>query len=232
MAGFPKDRYYLYQSQWTTKPMIHLLPHWNWEGREGQPIPVMAYSNAPEVELFLNGRSLGKKARFSDEWVMPVSIAVISAGKFTSKNRRIWQVPYEPGELKAVAYQDGKQVAVDVVRTAGAPARVKLRPDRSTIADDGDDLSFVTVRIEDKDGNLCPLADNLVHFEVTGAGTIAAVDNGNAATDEPFQADHRKAFNGLALVIVRSKPDAPGRIQVVATSSGLAQDAVEITAGH
>ena len=232
LAGFPKDRYYLYQSQWSTKPMVHLLPHWNWQGREGQPIPVMAYSNAPEVELFLNGRSLGKKARFSDQWEMTVSTAVIPEGKFTSKYRRIWQVPYEPGELKAVAYQDGKQVAVDVVRTAGAPARVKLRPDRGTIADDGDDLSFVTVRIEDKDGNLCPLADNLVHFEVTGAGTIAAVDNGNAATDEPFQADHRKAFNGLALVIVRSKPDAPGRIQVVATSSGLAQDAVEITARH
>jgi len=229
LAGFPKDRYYLYQSQWSTRPMVHLLPHWNWQGREGQPIPVMAYSNAPEVELFLNGKSLGKKARFSDHWEMSVSRAVIPEGKFTSKYRRIWQVPYEPGELKAVAYQDGKQVAVDVVRTAGAPARVKLRPDRSTIADDGDDLSFVTVRIEDKDGSLCPLADNLVHFEVTGAGTIAAVDNGNAATDEPFQADHRKAFNGLALVIVRSKPDVPGRIQVVATSSGLAQDAVGIT---
>ena len=230
LAGFPKDRYYLYQSQWSTKPMVHILPHWNWEGREGQPIPVMAYSNAAEVELFLNGRSLGKKVRFSDHWEMAVSKAVIPEGKFTSKYRRIWEVPYEPGELKAVAYQDGKQVAVDVVRTAGAPARVKLRPDRSMIADDGDDLSFVTVRIEDKDGNLCPLADNFVHFEVTGAGTIAAVDNGNAATDEPFQADHRKAFNGLALVFVRSKPDAPGRIQVLATSSGLAQDVVEITA--
>jgi beta-galactosidase len=230
LAGFPKDRYYLYQSQWSTKPMVHILPHWNWEGREGQPIPVMAYSNAAEVELFLNGRSLGKKVRFSDHWEMAVSKAVIPEGKFTSKYRRIWEVPYEPGELKAVAYQDGKQVAVDVVRTAGAPARVKLRPDRSMIADDGDDLSFVTVRIEDKDGNLCPLADNFVHFEVTGAGTIAAVDNGNAATDEPFQADHRKAFNGLALVIVRSKADAPGRIQVLATSSGLAQDVVEITA--
>jgi beta-galactosidase len=230
LAGFPKDRYYLYQSQWSSKPMVHLLPHWNWAGREGQPIPVMAYSNAPEVELFLNGRSLGKKARFSDRWEMPVSRAVIPEGKFISKYRRIWQVPYEPGELKAVAYQDGKQVAVDVVCTAGAPARLKLRPDRSQIAADGDDLSFVTVRIEDKDGNLCPLADNLVHFEVSDAGTIAAVDNGNAATDEPFQADHRKAFSGLALVIVRSKPEAPGRIQVVATSGGLGQDAVEITA--
>ncbi|MBZ5514906.1 MAG: DUF4982 domain-containing protein [Acidobacteriia bacterium] len=229
LAGFPKDRYYFYQSQWTKKPMVHLLPHWNWEGKEGQPIPVMAYSNAEQVELFLNGKSLGKKERYSDSFAMQVSKAVIPEGKFVSKHRRIWQVPYQPGELKAVAYQNGKQVAVDVVRTAGAPARVKLLPDRSVIRADGDDLSFVTVRVEDKDGNLCPLADNLVHFAVTVAGNIAAVDNGNAATVEPFQADHRKAFNGLALLIVRSKPDEAGRIQVVATSHGLAQDSVEIT---
>jgi beta-galactosidase len=209
--------------------MVHLLPHWNWEGREGQAIPVMAYSNAQEVELFLNGKSLGKKTRHSDRWEMPVSTQVIPEGKFSSQYRRVWQVPYQPGELKAVAYQNGEQVAVDVLRTAGAPVKVKLLPDRSIITDDGDDLSFVTVRIEDKDGNLCPLADNLVHFEVAGAGTLAAVDNGNAATDEPFQADHRKAFNGLALVIVRSRPDSAGRIQVVATSSGLAQDEVVIT---
>ena len=102
---------------------------------------------------------------------MPVFKAVIPEGKFTSKYRRIWQVPYEPGELKAVTYQQGKQVAVDVVCTAGAPARMKLRPDRSIIADDGDDLSLVTVRIEDKTGTLCPLADNLVHFEVTGSNS-------------------------------------------------------------
>ena len=232
LAGFPKDRYYLYQSQWTTKPMVHLLPHWNWEGREGQPIPVMAYSNAEEVELFLNGKSLGKKARFSDSWEMTVSKQVIPEGKLVSKYRRIWQVPYQPGELKAVAYQGGKEMAAAVVRTAGAPARVRLLPDRKAIQDDGDDLSFVTVRIEDKDGNLCPMADNLVQLDVGGAGTIAAVDNGNAATVEPFQADHRQAFNGLALVIVRSKPGTPGKIHVVATSRGLAPDDVEIIAGH
>src|SRR5271169_5064461 len=108
----------------------------------------------------------------------------------------MWQVPYQPGVLKAVAYQDGKQVAVDEVHTAGAPARVKLIPDRATIQADGDDLSFVTVRVEDKDGNLCPMADSLVKFNVTGTGSIRAVDNGNAATVEPFHADHRKAFSG------------------------------------
>jgi beta-galactosidase len=229
LAGFPKDRYYLYQSQWTTKPMVHLLPHWNWEGNEGQTIPVMAYSNADEVELLLNGKSLGKKARFSELWEMPVGKNVSADGKFMSKYRRVWQVPYQPGTLKAVGYQNGKQVAVDEVRTAGAPAKVRLLPDRTVIQSDGDDLSFITVRIEDKDGNLCPLADNLVHFDVTGAGTIAAVDNGNAATEEQFQADHRKAFNGLALLIVRSKAGEAGKIRVVATAKGLADDSAEIS---
>jgi beta-galactosidase len=228
LAGFLKDRYYLYQSQWTTKPMVHLLPHWNWEGKEGQAIPVMAYSNAEEVELLLNGKSLGRKKRFSEEWEMPVGKKVSPDGKFMSKYRRVWQVPYEAGTLKAVAYQNGKQVAVDEVRTAGAPAQVKLLPDRAVIQNDGYDLSFITVRIEDKDGNLCPMADNLVHFDVTGAGFIAAVDNGNAATEEPFQADHRKAFNGLALLIVRSKVGKAGKIQVVATSNRLASSRVEI----
>jgi beta-galactosidase len=227
LAGFPKDRYYLYQSEWTSKPMVHILPHWNWHGREGQDIPVMVYSNADEVELFLNGKSLGREKRFSHLWDMPVGKNVSPNEKFTTKYRRIWQVPYQPGTLKAVAYNGGRQVAVEEVRTAGAPAKITLTPDRATIHADGDDLSFVTIRVEDKAGNLCPLADNLVRFSVTGAGAIAAVDNGNAATVEPFQADYRKAFNGLALLIVRAK-DQPGPIHVAATSEGLAGAKAEI----
>ncbi len=230
LAGFPKDRYYLYQSVWTTRPMVHVLPHWNWAGKEGQNIPVMAYSNAEEVELFLNGRSLGRKKRLAEPIEIPVGPNVSQDRKFTTRYRMEWQVPYQPGALRAVAYTGGKQVAVDEVRTAGAPARIKLTPDRATIQADGEDLSFVTVRIEDKDGNLCPSADNLVRFAVNGAGNIRAVDNGNAATVEPFQADHRKAFNGLALLIVSSKPGEAGRIHVAATSEGLAQAAAEITA--
>ena len=228
LAGFPKDRYYLYQSVWSTKPMLHLLPHWNWEGRNGQPIPVMAYSNQDEVELFLNGKSLGRKKRFSEPVEIPVGPNVSADGKFKTKYRLMWQVPFEPGILKAVAYKDGKQSAVDEVRTAGAPARIKLVPDRTIIQSDGDDLSFITARIEDKDGNLCPTADNLVHFEVAGSGSIAAVDNGNAATVEPFQADHRKAFNGLALLIVRSHAGQPGQIRVIATGENLAQEETSI----
>ena len=229
LAGFPKDRYYLYQSQWTKQPMVHVLPHWNWQGREGQAIPVMAYTNADEVELFLNGKSLGSKKRFSEPVELPVGPNVSPDQKFMSKYRLEWQVPYEAGDLKAVAYQNGKQVAVDEVRTAGAPARVRLTPDHTSILADGDDLSFVTVRIEDRNGNLCPSADNLVRFSVTGEGTIAGVDNGNAATEEPFQADHRKAFSGMALLIIRSRSGHAGIVHIAATSDGLKAAAVDIS---
>jgi beta-galactosidase len=134
--------------------------------------------------------------------------------------------------LKVVAYRDGKTVATDERKTAGAPARIVLQADRNAIQSDGDDLSFITVRVEDKDGNLCPLADNLVHFHLDGPATIAAVDNGNAATVETFQADYRKAFSGLALLIVRGKRGQSGRVGIVASSDGLqsAETKVEIRA--
>ena len=228
LAGFPKDRYYLYQSVWSKKPMVHLLPHWNWKGNEGQNIPVMCYSNGDEVELFVNGKSLGRKKRFAELVELPVGPNVSSERKFQSKYRFVWQVPFEPGVLKAVAYQNGKSVASEEVRTAGPAAQVRLIPDRKSIQADGDDLSFITVRIEDKDGNLVPEADNLVHFAVTGSGVIAAVDNGNAATAEPFHANQRQEFNGLALLIVRSRPGQTGETHILATSGGLAQGETDI----
>ena len=221
LAGFPKDRYYFYQSQWITEPMVHILPHWNWAGMEGRPIPVMAYTNAEEVDLLLNGKSLGRRKRGVDTVVIPVGLNVSKTRKFTSKYRLEWDVPYESGTLRAVAYKANQQVAVDEVRTAGAPAKVRLVPDRAVLNADGDDLSFITVRIEDQSGNLCPLAANLVRFKATGAGEIAAVDNGDAASAEPFQADHRKVFNGLALAIVRSRAGQTGSIQVTASADGL-----------
>jgi beta-galactosidase len=229
LAGFPKDRYYLYQSVWTSTPMVHVLPHWNWTGMEGKPIPVVAYTNCDEVELFVNGKSLGRKKRFSEPVVLPVGQNVSKDGKLTTKYRLMWDVPYQPGSLKVVGYKGGKQAAVHEIRTAGAPARITLLPDRGTIRADGDDLSFVTVRVEDKDGNFCPLADNLVKFKLSGPGKIAAVDNGNAATIEPFQADYRKAFNGLALLIVRSEPGQTGRIQIAAAADGLAAGQAVVT---
>jgi beta-galactosidase len=229
LAGFPKDRFYLYQSVWTKKPMVHILPHWNWAGMEGKPIPVMAYTNADEVELFLNGKSLGRKKRFSEPVELPVGPNVSADRKFMSKYRLLWEVPYTPGSIKAVAYQAGKQVAVHEIKTAGTPARIALSPDRAILAHDGDDLSFITVRIQDKDGNLCPLADNQVKFQIEGDAAIAGVDNGNPATVEPFKADQRKAFNGLALVIVRPAKDKPGHIRITATGEGLQPAATTLT---
>jgi beta-galactosidase len=232
LAGFPKDRFYMYKSQWTAEPVVHLLPHWNWAGREGQPILVMAYTNADEIELFLNGKFLGRRKRGVDTVVIPVGSNVTPTHKFTSKYRFEWQVPYEPGTLRAVAYKGGAEVATDEVHTAGAPVRVRLIPDRAQIHADGQDLSFITVRIEDKDGNLCPLAANLVHFHVEGAGKIAAVDNGNAASVEPFQSDRRKAFSGLALLIVKSSAGQPGAISVEASSDGLQSASAQLNAAQ
>jgi beta-galactosidase len=228
LAGFPKDRYYLYQSVWTSAPMVHVLPHWNWAGHEGQPTPVVVYANANVVELFLNGRSLGTHVAGEQTMRLPVGANVNDVGTFASRHRLLWEVPYEPGTLRAVAYRAGRQVASEEVTTAGPPARITLAADRDRILSDGDDLAFVTVRIEDKDGHLCPLADNQVSFTVAGPGAIAGVGNGNPATVEPFQADHRTAFNGLALAIVRATRGARGDITLGATSPGLTGASVTI----
>jgi beta-galactosidase len=222
LAGFPKDRYYLYQSAWTQSPMVHVLPHWNWAGHEGEPIPVVVYANAEVVELFLNGASLGTKVRGEQPMLLPVGSGVNDAGTFASRYRLMWEVPYQPGTLRAVAYRGRKPVAAEDVFSAGPPARLALVPDRTTITSDGDDLSFLTVRIEDADGHFCPTSNNAIQFNVTGPGTIAAVGNGNPATTESFQADHRSAFNGLALVVVRAVRGSAGAITVEARSPGLA----------
>jgi beta-galactosidase len=228
LAGFPKDRYYLYKSVWTTEPMVHILPHWNWSGREGQLIPVLAYTNCDEVEVFLNGKSLGRKARGSEPVELPVGPNVSKDLKFSSKFRLLWQVAYEPGTLRAVGYRGGKPVANKEVRTAGAAARISMVPDRTVISADGADLSFITVRIEDKDHNLVPAADNQVAFKVEGPGKIAAVDNGNPASIESFQSDRRKAFSGMCLLIVRSERGQAGRIRITASSGGLEAARTEV----
>jgi beta-galactosidase len=181
----------------------------------------MAYTNAEEVELFLNGRSLGRKRKGVALLAIPVGQKISDDLRFLTKHRIVWQVPYAPGALEAVAYNGGKPVATKEVKTAGAPARLTLEPDRARIRADGEDLSFVTVRVEDAGGTLVPGADNLVRFTVEGAGRIAAVDNGNAASLEPFQADRRQACSGLALLSVRSKRGEAGAIRVTATSDGL-----------
>jgi beta-galactosidase len=213
LAGFPKDRYYIYQAHWRPDfPMAHILPHWNWPERIGEVTPVHVYSSGDEAELFLNGKSLGKKTR----------------GKY--QYRFHWDdVVYEPGELHVVTWKNGKKWAEDTVKTTGDAAKVTLKPDRPTIHADGEDLSFVTVTIADKDGQMVPRTHNLVKFQIEGPGEIAAVDNGDPTSFEPFQASQRKAFNGLALVIVRSKPGQSGQITLKATADGLEGSQASIT---
>jgi len=200
LAGFPKDPYYLYQSVWTTRPMLHVFPHWNWV--PGQTIDVWAYTNAAEVELFLNGASLGTKQK-------PEKVSHL-----------MWRVAYTPGTLRAVARTGGRVVATQEVKTAGVPARVALAPDRGTIHADGNDLSFVTVTVEDSAGVPVPTAEPLVRFRVAGDGRIVGVDNGDQISHEPFQADHVRLFNGKALVIVRAG-ERPGTVTLTAEGDGL-----------
>ena len=221
LCGFPKDRYYLYQSQWTDEPMVHVLPHWTWPERVGQDTPIVAYTNCDEVELIVNGKSLGRKERFSEPVELPMSPKVAPAEKWQSKYRLQWIAPYQPGSIKVIGYVDGKAVCSKKIQTAGPPARIRLLPDRSIINADGEDVTFITVRIEDAEGTLCPRANNLVRFEIVGPGGIAAVGNGNPATTDSFQADRRKAFNGLCMMIVKSRAATPGEILVTAKSEGL-----------
>jgi beta-galactosidase len=201
LAGFPKDVYYMYQSEWTNKTVLHIFPHWNWE--PGKTIDVWAYYNhADEVELFLNGKSLGVKKKTGDDLHV------------------MWRLKFEPGTLKAVSRKNGKVVLTREIHTAGKPAKIGLVADRKNIRADGKDLSFITVKILDKDGNVVPDADNLVKFKINGNAFIASVDNGLETDHNPFKANYRKAFNGLALAIVQSKEKA-GSITFTATSKGL-----------
>lgn len=211
LAGFPKDIYYMYQSQWRPdKTVLHLFPHWNWT--DGQEIDMWAYyNNADEVELFINGESQGVRRP--------------EPGKYHSA----WRVTYHPGTISIVSRKDGKEIARREIKTASDPARIRLTLDRSVINADGKDLCYITVEILDSDGNLCPLADNEVTFTVNGAGTNAGVDNGSPVSLERFKADSRKAFNGKALLIVQNNGEK-GDITVEAASPGLASHSATIKA--
>lgn len=230
LAGFPKDRFYLYQSQWTDKPMVHLLPHWNWEGSGITEIPVFSYTSAEEVELFVNGKSMGKKTKGVDKTRIPVDFYAWGRKEkfYDSPYRLSWSVPYEAGEIEVVAYTDGKEVARKAIQTAQAPAQIALEADRVEIAADGEDLSFITVKIKDENDVFHPLANNLVEFKVTGPASIAAVGNGNAASTEPFQANYRKAFNGRCLLVVKSNKGEEGIVTIEATSEGLTPQSITL----
>jgi beta-galactosidase len=205
LAGFNKDRFYLYQSNWRPDlPMAHILPHWTWPERVGQVTPVHVYTSGDEAELFLNGKSLGRKKK----------------GKFEYRLR--WDdVIYQPGELKVIAYRNGKQWATDVVKTAGQAEKLVLSSDTTQIADDGRDLAFVTVLVADHNDTTVPRTSNSITFSLEGPGEIVATDNGDPTNLVPFPSHERDAFCGMALVIVRARPGQIGSIRLHVESAGL-----------
>ena len=207
LGGLKKDRFYLYQSKWSETPVLHLLPHWNWPDRIGQHVPVYCYTNYPKAELFVNGKSMGVKQKDK-------------SNKYT-RYRLIWdEVVYQPGEIKVVAYNDNNEaVARQVIKTAGEASTLKLTADRSTIHSGGKDLSFVTVEVLDKDGNVCPRAGNLLFFDVKGAGKLKALCNGDPTDQTSFGSNYMRAFNGKIVAVIESD-DNTGEI-VLRVSGGL-----------
>lgn len=210
LAGFPKDVYYLYQSEFTSKPVLHLFPHWNW--KVGDTVDVVSYyNNADEVELFLNGKSFGKRSKSEDQLHVK------------------WRVPYEPGKLKAISSKNNKQVLVREIQTAGEAFKLVLKVDRKNIKADNKDLSFITIEIVDKNGVLVPKANHLIKFSVSGNGTIAGVDNGSPVSMESFKSDQHTAMNGKALCIIRSN-GKKGSITITAKSEGLQSSTITLNA--
>jgi beta-galactosidase len=208
-CGFPKDAYYYYQSWWSDQPVLHLFPHWNWPGHEGEEIPVWVYSNCETVELFLNGISLGAQA-------------------MRPNSHLEWKVKYAPGKLVAKGRRNGKTLET-TVETTGEPAAIKLEPDRTTLPADGADISLVTVKIVDDQGRTVPVATNAVTFSVTGPGQLLGVGNGDPSCHEPDKGKQRSAFNGLCLAIIQSSR-TPGTIAIQADSPGLKSAAAAIEA--
>jgi beta-galactosidase len=217
LAGLKKDRFYLYQAHWWPDlPMAHIVPQcWNWPDRVGQVTPVFVYTSGDSAELFLNGKSLGLVKKQPYEY------------------RLRWNdVKYEPGELKVVAYKNGRRWASDIVQTTGPAIKLALNADRRKILADGQDLSFVTLTVEDKHGRMVPNANNTIHFEISGPGEIVATDNGDPTDLVSFSSHDRKAFNGLCLAIIRAKAGQTGTIKLTASADNLKAADVLIKAGR
>lgn len=232
LAGIPKDRYYLYRSHWNkAEKTLHILPHWTWPGREGEVTPVFVYTNYPSAELFINGKSQGKRTK-------DLSIAIDSsyteaAQKSFERQKRyrlMWMdTRYEPGTLKVVAYdKDGNAVAEQEVHTAGKPHHIELSADRTRLTADGKDLAFIHVRVVDKNGNLCPDDSRKIHFKVRGAGTYRAAANGNSASLESFQAPQMSLFSGQLTAIVQTAEEQPGTIYFEASAPGVKSAELEL----
>lgn len=231
LAGLPKDRYYLYRSHWNKdEETLHILPHWNWSGREGEITPIFVYTNYPTAELFINGKSQGKRTKDMSINVYNSADSASAADlKRLARYRLMWMdTKYEPGTVKVVAYDnDGNAVAEKSICTAGQPYKIDLIADRTEITADGKDLSFITVKVVDKKGNLCPLAANQISFKVKGNGNYVAGANGDPTSLESFQEPTMKVFNGMMTAIVSSN-EIPGEIIVEATAKGLKKGTVTI----
>lgn len=217
LASIPKDRYYLYRSVWNKEAeTLHILPHWNWEGREGEKTPVFVYTNYPSAELFINGKSYGRQTKHKN-------------GTVENRYRLMWHdAVYQPGEVRVVAYDEqGNPVAEKTVRTAGKPHHIELVTDRSSLLADGKDLAYVTLRIVDKDGNLCPNDGRLVSFKVKGAGKYRASANGDPTCLDLFHKPEMHAFGGMLTVIVQSG-EKTGEIELQATAKGIKTGTIRI----
>jgi beta-galactosidase len=217
LAGIPKDRYYLYKSRWNTKDeTLHILPHWNWKGREGEKTPVFVYTNYDSAELFVNGKSQGIQRK-------------IKNGNPQERYRLMWNdVVYKPGTLKVIAFDNtGKAVATKEIKTAEKPHKIILEADRKTLTADGEDISFVTVSVVDKNGNFCPTATNQLQFEVTGKGTYRAACNGDATSLELFHLPTMKLFSGKLVVLVKTTKEA-GKMALKITGKGLKTGKLEL----
>lgn len=231
LAGIPKDRFYLYRSHWNKEEeTLHILPHWNWEGREGEVTPVFVYTNYPSAELFINGKSQG--VRTKDLSVGIEGSYTAEAQKSFERQKRyrlMWMdTKYEPGTVKVVAYdEDGNAVAEKEIRTAGKPHRLVLEADRNVISADGKDLSFITVSVVDRNGNLCPNVSELVKFNVKGAGSYRAGANGDPSSLDLFHLPQMHLFNGKLVAIVESS-ETPGTITLEANAKGLRKGSIKI----
>lgn len=231
LAGLPKDRYYLYRSHWNKdEETLHILPHWNWKGREGEITPIFVYTNYPTAELFINGKSQGKRTKDMSVTVYNSADSASAADlKRLARYRLMWMdTKYEAGTVKVVAYNENGEVAAEKeIKTAGKPYKIELIPDRTEITADGKDLSFVTVKVVDKEGNLCPVAANQIKFKVKGNGKYVAGANGDPTSLESFQEPTMKVFNGMMTAIIGSN-EIPGTITLEATSKGLKKGSVTI----
>ena len=210
-CGYPKDNFYYYRARWSGEVVLHLLPHWNWPGREGETIPVWAHTNCEEVELFLNGKSLGRR-------------------KLVPNGHLEWDVPYEPGVLRATGIQGGAEIATATVETTGPAHELRLTPHLPTVAADGEDVCVITCSVHDAEGRVMPVADDHVTFSVSDNATILGVGNGDPTSKEDDRTNHRRAFNGLCQVLVQSQREAAGVITVTATAPGLLPTTLQIEA--